>query len=364
MSPRRALRPLLWVLGVVTVLALLVFRHFLLEVTVAAAVAIFLAPVQKRLTRLLRGRYALAAGVLTLGTALMIVFPIAAAATLLARQGLAFADELRPYLQPAALEAMWRQTLPERAPFLRAFIDFEGPLPELLARDAEQVLSMTRQTLQAGLAGLGGAAYELLLFVLLLFFLLRDGPRLKKELRAISPLSERRESEILSHLARTVQAVLLAMLVVPLVQGLVALPGFWFFGVPKPLLWSVFVVLAALVPLLGSPLGWVPAVAWLFLHGETWQWVGLLCWGLFGISGIDNVVKPLLLRGSADIHPLLGFLSILGGVLSFGPLGVMVGPVFLSLMLSAVRIYRLDVLREQEEAAASAAPPGGDTLVA
>lgn len=362
MSPRRALRPLLWVLGVVVVLALLVFRHFLLELTVAAAVAIFLAPLQKRLTRLLRGHDAIAAGALTLATALMIVFPIAAATALLGRQALAFADDVRPYLQPAAMEAFWRQTLPERLPMLREFIDFEGELPGFMTQDAEQTLSVTRQALQAGLAGLGGAVYELLLFVLLLFFLLRDGPRLKRELRAVSPLSDRRENEILSHLARTVQAVLLAMLVVPLVQGLMALPGFWFFGVPKPLLWSVFVVLAALVPLLGSPLGWVPAVAWLFLHGETWQWAGLLAWGLFGISGIDNLVKPALLKGSAAIHPLLGFLSILGGVLSFGPLGVMVGPVFLSLMLSAVRIYRLDVLREQE--AESADTPGGDTLVA
>lgn len=353
---------MLWVLGVVVVLALLVFRHFLLELTVAAAVAIFLAPLQKRLTRLLRGHDALAAGALTLATALMIVFPIAAATALLGRQALAFADDVRPYLQPAAMEAFWRQTLPERLPALREFIDFEGELPGFLTQDAEQTLSVTRQALQAGLTGLGGAVYELLLFVLMLFFLLRDGPRLRKELRAVSPLSDRRENEILSHLARTVQAVLLAMLVVPLVQGLMALPGFWFFGVPKPLLWSVFVVLAALVPLVGSPLGWVPAVAWLFLHGETWQWAGLLAWGLFGISGIDNVLKPALLKGSAAIHPLLGFLSILGGVLSFGPLGVMVGPVFLSLMLSAVRIYRLDVLREQE--AESADPSGGDTLVA
>jgi predicted PurR-regulated permease PerM len=71
----------------------------------------------------------------------------------------------------------------------------------------------------------------------------------------------------------------------------------------------------------------------------------MLAYGALVISGIDNLVKPLLLRGSARIHPLLGFLSIVGGLLAFGAFGFLVGPVVLSLLLSALRIYRLDVLR-------------------
>ena len=71
----------------------------------------------------------------------------------------------------------------------------------------------------------------------------------------------------------------------------------------------------------------------------------MLIYGVVVISGIDNVIKPMLLRGSAQIHPLLGFLSILGGVLVYGVAGFLVGPVVLSLVLSAIRIYRMDVLR-------------------
>ena len=89
----------------------------------------------------------------------------------------------------------------------------------------------------------------------------------------------------------------------------------------------------------------MPAVVYLFLIGETWASVGLLFYGLVLISGIDNVVKPMILQGGAQIHPLLGFLSILGGVLAFGFHGFLVGPVILSLVLSAIRIYRLAVLR-------------------
>ena len=75
------------------------------------------------------------------------------------------------------------------------------------------------------------------------------------------------------------------------------------------------------------------------------------------ISGIANVLKPLLLRESARIHPMLGFLSILGGLYSFGPLGFLVGPVILSLVLSAIRIYRMDVLGARGPGAAGATGP-------
>ena len=124
---------------------------------------------------------------------------------------------------------------------------------------------------------------------------------------------------------------------------------------PSPVVWGVAVIFAALVPILGSPLGWVPACVYLFLYASTWQWVGMLLFGIVVISGIDNVIKPLLLQGSADIHPLLGFLSILGGILAFGVFGLLVGPVILSLVLSALRIYRLDVLRPPSSAEPSQA---------
>ncbi len=81
------------------------------------------------------------------------------------------------------------------------------------------------------------------------------------------------------------------------------------------------------------------------MQGRTAAALGLLAYCTIVVSGIDNVIKPLLLRGSARIHPLLGFLSIVGGVLAFGVFGFLIGPVVLSLVLSAIRIYRLDVLR-------------------
>ena len=134
-------------------------------------------------------------------------------------------------------------------------------------------------------------------------------------------------------------------MVVPVVQGILAGIGFFMFGVPSPLVWGTAVILAATVPLVGSPLAWLPACGYLLVQGATGPALGLFVYCTVVVSGSDNVVKPLLLSGSAKIHPLMGFLSIIGGVLAFGVFGFLIGPVVLSLVLSAIRIYRLDVLR-------------------
>jgi predicted PurR-regulated permease PerM len=169
--------------------------------------------------------------------------------------------------------------------------------------------------------------------------------RLRGELRPVSPFSEEQERQIFEHLGRTVKGALQALIVVPVVQGILAGIGFMIFGVPSPFVWGTAVILAATVPILGAPLGWIPACIYVYVNGSAGAATGLFFFCLVLVSGSDNVVKPLLLQGTARIHPLLGFLSILGGLLAFGVFGFLIGPVVLSLVISAIRIYKLDVLR-------------------
>jgi predicted PurR-regulated permease PerM len=153
------------------------------------------------------------------------------------------------------------------------------------------------------------------------------------------------------------------VVVVPVAQGILAGIGFMLFGVPSPFVWGTAVILAATVPLVGSPLAWVPACVYLLIQGRNGAAIGLLVFCTVVVSGSDNLIKPLLLRGTARIHPLLGFLSIIGGVLAFGVFGFLIGPVVLSLVVSAIRIYRLDVLRVAVTGTPSAAPAGEEPSV-
>lgn len=350
--------PLLAALLVVLVLAFQVYRPFLLVVAVAGCVALLMAPLQRHLSHLLRGRSGLASALLVGATTVVILVPVGLSILVLGQRALAFFAWLGPHLAPAELERFWRETLLPRLPALETWASrFEGQLAPVVSGALNQVVAAATGAVQKTVAGLAIAVFDLGLFLLVLFFLLRDGARLRAALRPVSPFNEAQEALIFDHLGRTVKGALQSLLVVPLAQGLVALPAFLLLGVPDPSTWAVAVVLAAMVPLLGAPLAWVPAVVYLFYAGApTWQWTLMFAYGLLLISGIDNVVKPLLLRESAHIHPLLGFLSIVGGLLAFGVFGFLVGPVILSLLLSALRIYRLDILRTPTAPAAPVAP--------
>jgi predicted PurR-regulated permease PerM len=266
----------------------------------------------------------------------------------------------QPLLGPEQLQRLWEQ-LPQRYPALRAWIEWlQAQVTPVVAGGLAQVAGGANGILQNVLGRVTHAAVDLGLFLLMLFFLLRDGSRLRAELRPVSPFSEEQERLIFEHLDRTIKGALQAVVVVPVAQGILAGIGFMLFGVPSPFVWGTAVILAATVPLVGSPLGWIPACVDLLVQGRTGAALGLLVFGTVIVSGSDNVIKPLLLRGSARIHPLLGFLSIIGGVLAFGVFGFLIGPVVLSLVLSAIRIYRLDILRVVAVVAPSATSSSGE----
>ena len=340
---------LLACLFLILVLAFVVFRYFILTFAVAASVSLLLAPVHDRLTRVLGGRHSLAAALLVLLCTVMILVPVLSYATLLVQQAAGFFDWVRPQLEPTALDRLWKETLPRRYPLLMDWLRSTGlvSMPSASAT-LGRLTSAAQGVVQAVIGGVATAALDLIIFLMMVFFLLRDAPLLREQVRGISPFTRGQEAEMLDHLTRTVRGVLQAMLVVPVAQGLVALLGFMAFGLPAPFLWSAMVVFAALIPLVGSPLAWVPAGLYLFSISQP-RGIGLLIYGVLVISMIDNVLKPLILKGAAQVHMLLGFLAILGGLYAFGFKGLVVGPVVLSLVMSAFRIYRHDILRWRQE---------------
>ena len=212
----------------------------------SGSVALLLAPVHRRLARGFGARPTLAAGVIVLVTTLLILVPIVTSLYLLAGQALVFFDWVRPHLQPAELERFWGETFAARFPMLRAWMERgESRLAPIVSGALGQLAGAANNLLQGVLAGFTHALFDLLLFLAMLFFLLRDGARLRSELRPISPFSEAQEDQIFDHLGKTVKGALQSMIVVPLVQGVVAGLGFSLFGVPSPFVWGSAVILAA-----------------------------------------------------------------------------------------------------------------------
>jgi predicted PurR-regulated permease PerM len=348
---------LLGVLGLVVV----VFRPFLITLALAAALALLLRPMHLRFTRLLGGRPGVSASGLVALVAVIILVPVMGIVATIAAQALNLYEWLVPRLNARAVESLWVEYLPSQIPWVGSLQGSDGRIVDFLTGALLTLAGAANNLLQAAVLGLTSAAFEMVLLLIMLYFFLRDGPYFRDELRKVSPLNESQAGDLLDKVARTMEGSLTSLLVVPLVQGALATLGYLVLEVPNALLWGGITTLVAFVPAVGTPLVWIPICIYLALAGQIWQSAALTIYCTLVVASIDNFIRPWFLKGAASIHPLWSFLAILGGLISFGPLGLLMGPLVLALGVSALRIYEMDVLRPASSAASAlreaAVPP-------
>jgi predicted PurR-regulated permease PerM len=322
---------------------LYLFRYFLVTMAAASAVAVvFISPFEG-LTAKLHGRRGLAAGIATALLALVVIAPIGLWGTLLVRQAVELFEALRPLLEPDKLSDLWIRELPQRYPWIASIQRTLGivSVDAVMSRVApmlSNIVGGTNQVLQSTLAGITTAVLYVILFLFAMFFLLRDGRLFADNVFGLLPFSPGERHEILRTIRLTTKGVLYSAVLVPVVQGLVAMLGFWVLGLSSPFFWGTMLMFAAAIPGVGAPLVWAPAAVYLLFASAVWKGIVLALYGALGISLIDNFLKPVILHGTARIHPFAAFLSILGGLLTFGPAGLILGPVTFSLLQTLVRI--------------------------
>jgi len=189
------------------------------------------------------------------------------------------------------------------------------------------------------------------LMLIVVFFLFVEGKGIYREFILLSPLKDSHESALALEMRGMIYAVVYGSFVTALVQGILATVAFYFLGIQGYLVWGALTFLFSFIPILGAASVWVPAAIILFLTGEVKSGIFLTLYGALLISGIDNVLKPLLMRGKNKLHPLLLFLSIMGGLLFVGPIGILLGPVTLAVFLASLKIYKQEFLQAETAAA-------------
>ncbi len=187
---------------------------------------------------------------------------------------------------------------------------------------------------------LGELFMDLFVMILGVYYFFADGPVMIQTLLRLSPLETGRTRELIDQFDGVTRAVVMATLLSAVVQGLLAGVGFYFAGVGSVFLLTALAMLFALVPFVGTGLIWAPVCLWLFcVEGRATAAVLLAVYCLAVVSMVDNLVKPVVLHGRSNLHPLLALLSVLGGVQALGPIGILVGPMvvaFLQTLLNMV----------------------------
>jgi predicted PurR-regulated permease PerM len=184
-----------------------------------------------------------------------------------------------------------------------------------------------------------------ILMVLTIFYLLKDGDHWKKSLMNISPLSENHMLEILSKLKSAINRILRGSFLIAIIQGVLISVGFTIFGVPSAALWGVVAGVASFIPTFGTSIVSIPAILFLFFSDMRTEALGLLIWSGVLIGLIDNALSPYFISKNTEIPSLFILFSILGGISLMGPLGVLIGPLVLSLLYSLVSIYRKEIAK-------------------
>ncbi len=189
-----------------------------------------------------------------------------------------------------------------------------------------------------------GLLVNLAIMILAAYYFFADGPQMLRSVMGLLPLDNSRMWELVDRFDSVTRAVVAATLLSALVQGLLTGLGFYMADVGSVFLLTALSILFSLVPFVGAAILWVPVCLWLYaIEGRTMAAVlmAIYCLGL--LSSIDNIIKPLVLRGRSNLHPLLALLSVLGGVQALGPIGILVGPMVVAFLQTLLKMVHSEL---------------------
>ncbi len=378
-------------LGMAALLLLLIggfyiLKPFMTAIMWSVILGFSLWPAQRLLTRWFRGRKTIAAVFVAITVSLLLVGPIVLLGVGLADDAALLGKATKKWVESASekppewttkipvvgdeVEGYWAdftlarkgwleridkgmQEVPPKAKVVGPdgevidnALSLTRPLAEEVAADALAAESLTddgkifelvgkffawaRSWLVGATVAVGMGFFQIALSIVLTFFILREGQELGARVAvAASRIAGARGKRLIKVAGNTVRGVVYGIIGTAVAQGILAGLGFGLAGVPAAALLGVLTFFLSAVPV-GPPLVWIPATVWLFSEGKTGWAIFMLVWGMFIVSGIDNIIKPYLISHGSKIPFIIVFLGVIGGALAFGLVGVFLGPTLLA----------------------------------
>ncbi|MCR9128233.1 MAG: AI-2E family transporter [Alphaproteobacteria bacterium] len=324
-----------------TVIFLWMIKDFLSALFLAAVLAIFLFPLQRRLTRLFKGRKAPAASLVLIIAVFAVLIPLLALLTLVAQQAVEVGQTFIPWLQEQIrnFRAEGLAGLPDWLPFKDALAPYQA---EIAQRLTETVAGLGGVVID-GVRRAGGGALSFVLntaiLLFALYYLLTSGPGAMKSGMDLLPMRPHDRELLAERTLSTIRATVKGTFVIAVIQGVLTGIGLAVAGVPGSAFWGAVAGILSIIPGIGPPLVWLPAAIWLWVTGSPVPAVALAAWGALVVGVIDNLLRPILVGQDAKMSDVLVLLSTLGGLTLFGAVGIIVGPLIAALFTSAWYIY-------------------------
>jgi len=219
--------------------------------------------------------------------------------------------------------------------------------------DFQEILNSALDQIRQSIVGIApdvlGSITSLVLGLFIMFFVMfygfREGEVFLKYIKALLPLDPVLKESLFYEMRTITQAVLYGQVMTAVIQGALGGIALFIFGVPNWIFWGAIMIIMAFLPVLGTPLIWVPAAVGLILDGEMARGVGLLIFGATIVMNIDNFIRPRLVSGRTKVHPVLILIGVLGGLKIFGFIGMLIGPLVLALLMALIKFYETAYVR-------------------
>jgi predicted PurR-regulated permease PerM len=324
---------------------------FITPILWALVFSLVLYPVHQKLKKLLPWA-TLSALILTLLTLLVIVLPFGVLGAIILNQAIELSVYLLNFIQNhtyqhylSYLEALLKKFFhQEQVQIFLNYInseEFRSLVVGMLKSTSQQLLQLSKNLFTFALSFL----FKSFIFLLTLFFILRDGEKFASFVGRFIPMHEEDVREIFGTVYKTVLATAYGSVVVGFAQGLLGAIGYAIAGIKYYPLFGLTTFFASFVPPFGASAVWAPLVAYLFITQSIKSAVFLLIWGMFIISTVDNIVRPLIMKIGVQMPYIVLFFSILGGLIAFGFVGVFLGPIIFTTLFSLFVIYERRILK-------------------
>jgi predicted PurR-regulated permease PerM len=348
---------LLLLVAAISVAFVAMIRAFLLTIVLAAIFTALSYPMYRWLFRRFRGRPALAAIATLVVLLTLVIAPLLAVLGAAANEALRVTEIVRPHLERLVERP---GELNRRLRMVPGYHYIEPYRAQIFTKAGELLGSASAFIFGTLSATTRATAVFIFYFVILLYtmyFFLTGGPGLLSGVLAYLPVTDVDKQRMLDKFVSVTRATLKGTVLIGAAQGVLGGVAFWAAGIDGAIFWGTVMTVLSIIPGIGSALIWAPAAIILITTGEVWRGIALAAFCGLVIGSVDNLLRPLLVGRDTQMHELLIFFSTLGGLIMFGVMGFILGPLLAALFVTVWEMFGTEFRSSLAEPGSAASNP-------
>ena len=336
----------------ISALFLSMIRQFLMAIFLAGIFSALAFPFYNRLARWFKGRYRLASITTIILIIFVILIPLTGLLGIITAQAIKVGEAVKPWVEQQLSEPDAISNAIKSIPFIEKIEPYRN---QILKKAGEMIGSVSGFLINhISSVTLGTVNFLFILFVMLytMYFFLLDGDKLIEKILYYLPLQDHDERRILEKFTSVSRATLKGTAVIGILQGGLAGLAFAVVGIPSAVFWGAIMAVLSIIPSIGSAIVWAPAAIMLAASGHFAKAIGLAVFCAVVVGSMDNLLRPILVGKDTQMHELMIFLGTLGGIIMFGIMGVIIGPIIAALFVTVWDIYGVafkDILPEVDK---------------